>query len=130
MSLVSPFEQARSALGIGDEENDPSVIKRAYRRAVIDHAPDTDPEGFRRVRDAYELLSDPWARAEQLLTRLLPEIPPPAPPAAPPAAPPGATAVALLRLAAMSADSELWSVATPARARRTAKAPGPPKGVP
>jgi curved DNA-binding protein CbpA len=129
MSVITPFEEARAALGLGDEEDDAAAIKRSYRRAVVEHPPDTDPDGFRRVRDAYELLRDPWARAEELLTRPLPEVPPPASPAAPPGAPRGATAVALLRLAAMNADPEAWTAARPARARRPAKAPGQPNGA-
>jgi DnaJ domain len=121
MSIITPFEEARAALGLGDAEEDAAAIKRAYRRTVLQHPPDTDPDGFRRVRDAYELLRDPWARAEDLLTRPLPQVPPPAPPAAPPAAPRGATAVALLRLAVMKANPEAWHAAAPARPRRPAK---------
>ena len=37
------------------------TIRRAYLRAVRAHPPERDPEGFRRIRDAYELLKDsPW----------------------------------------------------------------------
>jgi curved DNA-binding protein CbpA len=121
MSIITPFEEARAALGLGDAEEDAAAIKRAYRRAVLQHPPDTDPDGFRRIRDAYELLRDPWTRAEDLLNRPLPQVPPPAPPAAPPVAPRGATAVALLRLAVRNADPEAWQAAAPARPRRPAK---------
>ncbi len=117
MSLTTPFEEARAALGLGPAEHDPAVIKQAYRRAVARHPPDQDPDAFRRVRDAYELLRDPWARAQDVLHRPLPQVPPPGPPAEPTAAPRGAAAVALLRLAVMRADPDTWAAA-PAKARR------------
>ena len=118
MSLTSSFEEARAALGLGPAEQDPAVIKQAYRRAVAKHPPDLDPDAFRRVRDAYELLRDPWARAKDMLHRPLPQVPPPGPPAEPAPAPRGAAAVALLRLAAMRADPDQWTAAATARARR------------
>jgi curved DNA-binding protein CbpA len=118
MSLTTSFEEARAALGLGPAEQDPAVIKQAYRRAVAKHPPDLEPDAFRRVRDAYELLRDPWARAQDMLHRPLPQIPPPGPPTEPAAAPRGAAAVALLRLAAMRADPDTWTAAAPARARR------------
>jgi hypothetical protein len=39
------------------------VVKRAYFAALTRHPPHADPEGFRRVRDAYERLSTPLALA-------------------------------------------------------------------
>ena len=45
----------------GADGND---IKRAYYKAVKLHSPDSDPEGFKAVRVAYETLSDPKKRAE------------------------------------------------------------------
>jgi hypothetical protein len=119
MSVIAIFDQARAALGLADAEGDPAVIKRAYRAAVAKHPPDTDPDGFRRIRDAYELLRDPWSRAEQLLSQPLPQAPPPSPPVAPPPPPRGATAVALLRLAVMNADTSGWleAAAHPRRPR-------------
>lgn len=118
MSLTAPFEEARAALGIDAAEVDAAAVKRAYRRALAEHPPDTDPDGFRRIRDAYELLRDPWTRAKELLDNPLPQAPPPGAPAAAPAPPRGATAVALLRLAAMRADPEVWAKAAPARRPR------------
>ncbi len=118
MSLTTPFEEARLALGLGPAEQDPAVIKQAYRRAVVKHPPDLDPDAFRRIRDAYELLRDPWARAKDLLLRPLPQVPPPGPPAEPPGPPPGASAVALLRLAVMRADPDTWTATAPAKGRR------------
>ncbi len=118
MSLTTPFAEARAALGLVPTEQDPAVIKQAYRRAVAAHPPDLDPDAFRRVRDAYEVLRDPWARAKEILLRPLPQIPPPGPPAEPPAVPRGTTAIALLRLAVMRADPDTWTVAAPAKAPR------------
>ena len=118
MSLVTPFEEARATLGLDSAEQDPAVIKQAYRRAVSAHPPDLDPDAFRRVRDAYELLRDPWARAQDMLHHPLPQVPPPGPPAEPVASPRGETAVALLRRAAMHADPDTWATAAPTKARR------------
>lgn len=42
---------------------DIAVVKRAYFATLTKHPPQTDPEGFRRVRDAYELLLNPAALA-------------------------------------------------------------------
>jgi hypothetical protein len=45
-------------------------LRRAYLRAVKAHSPERDPEGFQRVRAAYELLcARPWLRAA-LLSRI------------------------------------------------------------
>ncbi len=118
MSLITPFEEARATLGLGPAEHDPAIIKQAYRRAVAEHPPDLDPDAFRRIRGAYELLRDPWARAKDILHSPLPQVPPPGPPAEPVALPRGATAVALLRLAASRADPEKWTTPAPAKARR------------
>jgi curved DNA-binding protein CbpA len=107
MSVITPFAEARRLLGLSADEGDGAALKRAYRRAVAEHPPDRDPDAFRRARDAYELLRDPSARASEILLRPSPLI---APPALPPPPPPrrGATAVALLRLAALQADPAEW----------------------
>ena len=39
-------------------------IKRAYFRMVRKHTPENDPETFKRIRNAYETLSDAKSRAE------------------------------------------------------------------
>jgi hypothetical protein len=36
-----------------------SAVKRAWFSALPGHPPETDPEGFRRLRNAYEQLSTP-----------------------------------------------------------------------
>lgn len=56
---MSPWE----ALGLTREAAaDPATVKRAYARLLKEHRPDRDPEGFRRIRDAYEILTGPMAR--------------------------------------------------------------------
>ena len=63
--MLKPFLNARTTLGVSLTD-DASEIKRAYRRAVAEHPPDRDPDGFRRIREAYELLSAPLKRAESM----------------------------------------------------------------
>ena len=52
MSDPSPF----SVLGIA-ATNDPAAVKRGYFAALVRHPPHADPDGFRRLRAAYESLS-------------------------------------------------------------------------
>jgi len=42
----------------------------AYHRQLRDHPPERDPEGFKRVREAYETLRSPRKRAEMALLEL------------------------------------------------------------
>lgn len=51
---ASPFE----LLGI-PPTLDPAEVKKGYFVALSRHPPHADPEGFRRVRSAYEALSRP-----------------------------------------------------------------------
>jgi len=62
-SAPSPFERLGMAptLDIG-------AIKRAYFTALSRHPPHSDPEGFRRVREAYERLGAPAARMAAYLS--------------------------------------------------------------
>jgi hypothetical protein len=48
-------EEARRTLGL-DGTTTAEARRRAYLRAVRAHAPDRDPIGFQRVREAYEIL--------------------------------------------------------------------------
>ncbi len=50
------LEDARAQLGV-DSTTDARALRRAYLRALKLHPPERDPEGFRRVRDAFEVLS-------------------------------------------------------------------------
>jgi hypothetical protein len=56
------YDEARRWLGV-----DPSAsfdeIRAAYVRSVREHRPDSDPQGFQRTREAYELLSGDHAGA-------------------------------------------------------------------
>jgi hypothetical protein len=56
-------EEAKQLLALGDEAVDAEGLHRAYLRKVKAHKPDVDPEGFARVREAYELLRRPAPRA-------------------------------------------------------------------
>ena len=62
-----------AVLGL-DPGVDDAGLRQAYRAAVQRHPPERDPEGFRRVRAAYEALRDPRARMERLLAE--PILPP------------------------------------------------------
>jgi len=46
----------------------PEEIRKAYLALVRQHPPDRDPEKFRDIHAAYQLLSDPLAQATALLT--------------------------------------------------------------
>jgi curved DNA-binding protein CbpA len=50
-------------LGVAPEASD-EELKRAYCRAVRNHPPEADPEGFRRIREAWETLKDPRSRSQ------------------------------------------------------------------
>jgi hypothetical protein len=51
-----------------DATSDP--VRIAYHRKVREHPPERDPEGFKRVREAYETLRSPRKRAELTLLEL------------------------------------------------------------
>lgn len=92
--LTQIFAEARAILDL-PAAADKAAIKRAYRRKTIEHPPDQDPEGFRRIRESYELLSNPLAGARTRLLHQMPHAPPPSiPEARPPDEP---LVVALLR---------------------------------
>ncbi len=61
------FEEALRNLGI-DASATPDDIRRAYLRGIKVRKPETDPEGFRRLREAYELLTSTLARQEETFT--------------------------------------------------------------
>ena len=50
---MNPF----AILGV-DETADDAAVRAAYLAAVRRSPPDRDPEGFQRVRDAYEAIRD------------------------------------------------------------------------
>jgi curved DNA-binding protein CbpA len=45
-----------------DKSADLKEIKRAYARLLRQHPPETDPEGFQKIREAYDVLSDEVSR--------------------------------------------------------------------
>lgn len=50
--------EAGAVLGLDPAAaRDPRAVKRAYATLLKRHRPDQDPEGFRRIRDAYEALT-------------------------------------------------------------------------
>ena len=75
---MNPF----AVLGL-DEDADDEAVRAAYLAGIRRSPPDRDPEGFRRIRDAYEALRDaerrralrlfgppPLARLDELLDAL------------------------------------------------------------
>ena len=50
---MNPF----TVLGL-EEDADDEAVRAAYLAALRKSPPDRDPEGFRRIRDAYEALRD------------------------------------------------------------------------
>ena len=46
----------------------PEELRKAYLALVRQHPPDRDPEKFRDIHAAYQMLSDPLAQATALLT--------------------------------------------------------------
>jgi hypothetical protein len=55
------LEEALKELGI-DASATPEEARRAYLRGIKVRKPETDPEGFRRLREAYELLAEALER--------------------------------------------------------------------
>lgn len=92
------LDSALQVLELSAAPTQESELKRAYRAAIRRHPPDRDPEGFKRVRAAYALLSDPMAAA---LRRFSQEAPSTALPRWPEpeglARPRGSVALSLLR---------------------------------
>lgn len=64
---LRPAADPRDVLGVGLEAND-EEIRSAYLRKVKENPPDRCPAEFERIRDAYEMLRDPRARARRLLS--------------------------------------------------------------
>jgi len=58
-----------AVLGVSPEAT-PSEVRAAYFAKVRLHSPERDPEGFKRLRAAYEQLRSPRKRAELTLLEL------------------------------------------------------------
>lgn len=76
MNIARLFIEAREVLGV-ESDADARAIRRAYRKKVAAHPPDRDPEAFRKIRSAYERLTDPVASKVALLYKPTPHLPPP-----------------------------------------------------
>jgi len=118
MSVFRPFTEARALLGVSPED-DAAAIKRAYRKLVVAHPPDTDPDGFRRVREAFELLTEPARRVRDLLLHSEPHVDPPPLPEAGELPPHDPLPLAILRLAACQVDAA--SLMDPAESKEPPK---------
>lgn len=70
MNSGDPYAVLGLKRGAGHEE-----VRRAYFRQVREHPPETDPEGFKAIRTAYEQLRSARQRAETDLYLL--QAPPP-----------------------------------------------------
>ena len=64
----------RQVLGVEADASE-EEIRAAYLRRIKEHPPESSPEEFERIRDAYETLRDPRRRAQSLLFSADPEAP-------------------------------------------------------
>ncbi len=119
MKLMQAFDEARATLGV-DADADADAIRKAWRKAALKCPPDQDPEGFRRMRDAYELLSDPIPQADKMLQRAVPLVDAPPLPDHGSDQAPDSLPLALLRAVIGALPASAFP-ATPPRARRAAK---------
>lgn len=102
MSLVARYTKARERFGL-EPGADRRQLKRAYRAQVIAHPPDRDPDTFREIRAAFELLDRPGEAARAMLLGRKPAVA--APPVELPRVPRGTVALALLREVAGRLDA-------------------------
>ena len=65
-------EDPQSILGVA-QDADAGEIRSAYLDKIKEYPPERCPEEFERVRDAYEILSDPRHRARAMLQSANPE---------------------------------------------------------
>ena len=68
---LDPYQELGLDPSVGDAE-----LRKAYFALVRLHGPEKDPEGFKRIRAAYERLATPEQRLETDLLRLQPWTPP------------------------------------------------------
>ena len=60
------MRDAREVLGVAVNATE-EEIRAAYLQKIKDHPPETSPDEFERIRDAWETLRDPRRRARSLL---------------------------------------------------------------
>lgn len=77
MKIVNVEENPYEVMGLPPTSSEEDV-RRAYFRLVREYPPEQDPEQFKRIRAAYDVLRDPVRRAEWDLFVAL-EPPPPLP---------------------------------------------------
>src|SRR4051794_13681420 len=66
--------EPREILGVSASATE-EEIRAAYLRKIKEHPPDTSPEEFERIRDAWDTLRDPRRRARSLLLTVNSEAP-------------------------------------------------------
>ena len=65
-------EDPQNILGVS-QDADAGEIRSAYLNKIKEYPPERCPQEFERVRDAYEILSDPRHRARVMLQSANPE---------------------------------------------------------
>ena len=65
-------EDPQNKLGVS-QDADAGEIRSAYLSKIKEYPPERCPQEFERVRDAYEILSDPRHRARAMLQSANPE---------------------------------------------------------
>jgi curved DNA-binding protein CbpA len=65
---------AREILGVAADASEED-IRAAYLRKIREYPPESSPEQFERIRDAYETLRNRRRRAQSLLFAVDPEVP-------------------------------------------------------
>ncbi len=65
-------EDPQNILGVS-QDADAGEIRSAYLNKIKEYPPERCPQEFERVRDAYEILSDPRHRARAMLQSANPE---------------------------------------------------------
>ena len=68
------MRSATDILGVAANANN-EEIRAAYLQKIREHPPETSPEEFERIRDAWETLRDPRRRAKSLLLSADPAAP-------------------------------------------------------
>ena len=63
---IGSLDEAAAVLGV-EPGAGPEQVRAAYLERVRQHPPDTDPQGFERVRDAWQMLCDPQQRGRSWL---------------------------------------------------------------
>ncbi len=106
MMLLQRLKLARERLGLADDCSE-NALRNAYRKGVLEHPPDRNPDGFRAIREAYELLRNPVRPMRERLRHPLPLMSPPQTTESGPSAS-TRTLTELVRVLAAEWDTEAW----------------------